>query len=88
LRALGFRAGKILWLIVAENTLLLLWGLLSGTVAAMVAMLPHLKSTGADVPWLELTGTLIVVAATGTLAVAAPVRMALGISVREVLTTE
>ena len=88
LRALGFRAGKILWLIVAENTLLLLWGLLSGTVAALVAMLPHLKSTGADVPWLELTGTLIVVAATGTLAVAAPVRMALGISVREVLTTE
>jgi len=88
LRALGFRSGKILWLIVAENTLLLLWGLLSGTVAAMVAMLPHLKSTGADVPWLELTGTLIVVAATGTLAVAAPVRMALGISVREVLTTE
>jgi ABC-type antimicrobial peptide transport system permease subunit len=51
-------------------------------------MLPHLISTGADVPWLELGITLAAVVATGTLAAIAPIRTALGISVREVLTTE
>lgn len=88
LRAIGFRSSKIFWLIAAENTLLLFWGLVVGTGSALIAMLPHLKSTGADVPWLELGITLAAVVATGTLAAIAPIRTALGISVREVLTTE
>ena len=88
LRAIGFRSSKIFWLIAAENTLLLFWGLMVGAASALIAMLPHLKSTGADVPWLELGITLAAVVATGTLAAIAPIRTALGISVREVLTTE
>jgi ABC-type antimicrobial peptide transport system permease subunit len=67
---------------------LLFWGLVVGTASALIAMLPHLKSTGADVPWLELGITLAAVVATGTLAAIAPIRTALRISVREVLTTE
>ena len=88
LRALGFRTLRILWLVAAENTALLFWGLLLGAASALVAMFPHLRSTGADVPWPELGLTLLAVAATGTLAVIVPVWNALRISVREVLATE
>lgn len=88
LRALGFRTSRIIWLIAAENSALLFWGLLTGTVSALIAMLPHLKSTGADVPWQELAVTLVAVAAVGTLAAVAPVRAAVKVQVREVLAGE
>jgi len=88
LRALGFRALRIVWLVTAENTALLFWGLAVGTVSALVAMFPHLRSTGADVPWQELGLTLLAVALTGTLAVILPMWSALRITVREVLTGE
>ena len=88
LRALGFRTLRILWLIAAENTALLFWGLSVGAISALVAMFPHLRSTGADVPWHELGWTLLAVAGTGTLAVIVPVWNALRISVREVLAGE
>jgi ABC-type lipoprotein release transport system permease subunit len=88
LRALGFRAPRILWLVAAENTALLFWGLAVGTASALVAMFPHLRSTGADVPWQELGLTLLAVAGTGTLAVILPLWSALRITVREVLSGE
>ncbi|MFN5800902.1 MAG: FtsX-like permease family protein, partial [Planctomyces sp.] len=88
LRALGFRTSRIIWLISAENSALLFWGLITGTVSALIAMLPHLKSTGADVPWQELAVTLAAVAAVGTLAAAAPIRAAVKVQVREVLAGE
>jgi putative ABC transport system permease protein len=59
MRCIGFRSGQLAKLILQENGLLLLWGLVSGTVAALLAMLPHLMSTGADLPWQSLLGTLI-----------------------------
>ncbi|MFM8477347.1 MAG: hypothetical protein ACKOEO_16315, partial [Planctomycetaceae bacterium] len=71
-----------------ENTALLFWGLVVGSASALVAMFPHLRSTGADVPWQELGLTLLAVAGTGTLAVILPLWSALRITVREVLTTE
>ncbi len=86
LRSLGFPGQRIVWLIAFENTLLLFWGILTGTVSALIAMLPHLLSTGADVPWMQLVVTLIAVLLVGTLAVVFPVRTALRVSVREVLT--
>jgi ABC-type antimicrobial peptide transport system permease subunit len=85
LRSLGFRSSRLAWLVLLENGLLLLWGLLTGTVAALVAMLPHLISTGADVPWLELAVTLALVAAVGTLAAVLPVRASWRVPIREVL---
>lgn len=88
MRALGFRGLRILWLVAAENTALLFWGLVVGSASALVAMFPHLRSTGADVPWQELGLTLLAVAGTGTLAVILPLCSALRITVREVLTTE
>ncbi len=88
LRSLGFRALRIVWLVLAENTMLLFWGIITGAVAALVAMLPHLLSTGADVPWIELAITLGAVLGIGTLAAAFPIYASLRIPIREVLTTE
>ncbi len=86
LRSLGFRATRIVWLILVENSVLLFWGILTGAAAALIAMLPHLLSTGADVPWLELGITLAAVLVIGTLAVVFPIWTAMRVSVREVLT--
>ncbi|MGH7129201.1 MAG: ABC transporter permease, partial [Planctomycetaceae bacterium] len=52
LRAVGFATGSVSALVLWENALLLLWGLVAGTVSALLAMLPHLTSTGADPRWL------------------------------------
>ncbi len=88
LRSLGFRTLRIVWLVLAENTMLLFWGIITGAFAALVAMLPHLLSTGADVPWTELAITLGAVLIIGTLAAVFPIYASLRISIREVLTTE
>lgn len=65
LRAIGFSRGKIVGLILSENAFVLCWGLISGTIAALLAMLPHLTGTGADVPWLSGGLTLAAVFLTG-----------------------
>ena len=76
LRAVGFRNGSVGSLVVWENLFLLCWGLVAGTVSALLAMTPHLVSTGADVPWssglLLLTGVFV----TGMLSVVFAVRQA------------
>ena len=88
LRSLGFRWFRIVWLVLAENTLLLFWGILTGSAAALIAMLPHLLSTGADIPWIELAVTLGAVLIIGTLAAVFPIYASLRIPIREVLTSE
>lgn len=64
LRAVGFQSSSLSVMVLAENAMLLVWGLASGTVCALLAMLPHLMSTGADTPWtnggLLLTTVFIV----------------------------
>jgi ABC-type antimicrobial peptide transport system permease subunit len=65
LRAVGFRNARIALLVLCENGLLMCWGLAAGTVSALVAMSPHLASTGADVPWGGLVLMLAAVAAVG-----------------------
>jgi len=79
LRAVGFRPSQIAMLVLSETGLLLGWGLMIGTVAALLAMGPHLMSTGAEVPWGSGAGLLVAIAFTGllsaTLAVRAAVRV-------------
>jgi ABC-type antimicrobial peptide transport system permease subunit len=58
LRAVGFQPSAIRRLVLFENAILLACGLAVGTASALLAMLPHLLSTGADVPWLSGTGLL------------------------------
>ncbi len=50
LRAAGYRTGVISGIIVAENLLLLVWGLICGTVSALTAVLPALHSRGMPIP--------------------------------------
>jgi putative ABC transport system permease protein len=67
LRAVGFRARSLSVMVLAENAMLLVWGLASGTACALLAMLPHLLSTGADTPWTNGGILLLTVFAVGML---------------------
>ncbi len=67
LRAVGFRQGSLSVMVLAENAMLLVWGLASGTVSALLAMLPHLLSTGADTPWSNGAALLLTVFVVGML---------------------
>lgn len=76
LRAVGFRNSGLSWLVVIENALLLLWGLLAGAASALLAMTPHLLTTGAKIPWEALGWILAGVFAVGMIAALAAVRAA------------
>jgi ABC-type antimicrobial peptide transport system permease subunit len=88
LRAVGFTTPRVCRLILVENWLLLIWGIGFGTISALLAMLPHLLSTGADVPWQPLGLTLVAVVVIGSLASLFAVRRAATVSIRENLATE
>jgi ABC-type antimicrobial peptide transport system permease subunit len=68
LRAVGFLNSRLVVLVLTENALLLAWGLLAGTVSALIAMAPHLVTIGADVPWETVAAILGAVALVGMLA--------------------
>ncbi len=88
LRAVGFRPGQIAGLILSETALLLCWGLVTGTVAALLSMGPHLVSTGADVPWASGAGLLLAIAVTGMLSAAYAVRTAIAVPIVSTLRGE
>ncbi len=71
LRAVGFQPSAIRRLVLFENAFLLACGLIVGTCSALLAMLPHLLSTGADVPWLSGAGLLVGIFGVGLLAATA-----------------
>jgi ABC-type antimicrobial peptide transport system permease subunit len=77
LRAVGFRNGSITQLVLLENAFLLLWGLISGSGAALFSMSPHLLSVGADVPWFSLLYLLLGVFCAGMISAFAAVIQAL-----------
>jgi putative ABC transport system permease protein len=88
LQAVGFRDAVLAWLVLCENALLLGWGLATGTASALLAMLPHLASTGADVPWCDVA---IIIGATfvaGMLGALIAVRSALRTPVLATLRAE
>ena len=65
LLALGFRRWRVVGIILLENGLLLILGVVLGTAAALVAVAPHLISVVADVRWGALAATLAVCVAVG-----------------------
>ena len=77
LEALGFARGSISKLIFAENALLLLFGMIAGTGAALLAVAPHLASSAADPPWIPLVLTLGAIMALGLIAGAAAAALSL-----------
>ena len=88
MRAVGFRDALLGWLVLCENALLLVWGLATGTASALVAMLPHLVSTGADVPWRQVALIVAAVFVAGMLGALVAVRGALRTPVLTTLRAE
>ncbi len=74
LQAIGFWRRALAWLVVAENSLLLVSGVAVGASSALIATSPHLLGGHALVPWLSLALTLLLVMAAGTVASFAAVR--------------
>ena len=77
LEALGFAKRSISRLILSENSFLLVFGVATGTAAALVAVAPHLASGAADPPWIPLLLTLGVIVGLGLLAGAAAAALSL-----------
>ena len=59
LRAVGYRRGTLSAIILAEHLLLMAWGLFSGIVCAILAILPALHSRGATLP-LAMTAIIAI----------------------------
>jgi ABC-type antimicrobial peptide transport system permease subunit len=78
LRALGYRHRALGWLVLAENSFLLVLGLAAGTVAALVCVAPYLIAGSGQVPLLRLLGLLLGVLLVGLTAGALAVRATLG----------
>ena len=88
LQAMGFTRFRIGRLIITENGVLLVWGIVLGTISALLSMLPHLLSSGADLPWQTLGITLFSVWMTGMLASVVPIIRARSVSLRDNLSAE
>ena len=65
LRAVGYDGSHMSLMVLAENALLLLAGVLAGAVSALVAIAPAWIERGAGLPVLSLGALLAVVVATG-----------------------
>lgn len=63
--AVGFRIRALRWLVLSEHGALLLAGLVIGSVAAFVAVLPSLLAPGTDLPWRSLGLTLLAILLSG-----------------------
>jgi ABC-type antimicrobial peptide transport system permease subunit len=78
LRAVGYRSRDFSIMVLAENAVLLFWGLASGTLSALVAIAPAFISRGGVLSLTSLTVLLLAVLVSGVLAswlaVAASVR--------------
>ncbi len=77
LRAFGFRRAALSRMLLAENGFLMLVGLVIGSLAALIAVAPHVIAYGALVPWASLGLTLGIIYATGLIASAIAVSFAL-----------
>lgn len=68
LRALGYHSTSLVWMVLVENAVMLMSGLLAGIMSAMLAIAPHWVSDFQTVPWPSLLLTLLLVFLTGMLA--------------------
>jgi ABC-type antimicrobial peptide transport system permease subunit len=68
MRAGGFGRGRLTWMVIWENAVLLVGGLAVGCFAASVALIPQWMPHGASVPWATLTVLLGTIAIVGVAA--------------------
>ena len=77
LRAFGFRRAVLSRMLLAENGFLMLVGLAIGSASALIAVAPHVMSSGALIPWESLALTLVIIYGAGLIASAIAVFFAL-----------
>lgn len=77
LRAFGFLQAVLTKMLLWENGFLLLWGILIGSGAALLAVAPHVLNASAALPWVSLATTLLLVFLTGMLACVMAMKLAL-----------
>ncbi len=65
LRAVGYGARDLSWMVLVENGLLLFGGLAAGAICALVAIAPAFLERGGQFPIVSLGGLLLAVAAAG-----------------------
>ena len=65
MRAGGFGRGRLTWMVIWENAVLLVGGLVVGCIAAAVALIPQWAPHGASVPWAVLGLLLATIAVVG-----------------------
>ena len=89
LRALGFRRRRLARaLVFLENGVVLVAGVAVGTIAALVAVFPHIRGGHAMVPWGSLGLTLVVVLLVGLTAGIVAARRVLAMPLLESLRSE
>ncbi len=75
--SLGYCRALIFKLVLFENIVLLISGILVGTVGALTGMLPSIISPSFEVPWLFTLVLLIVILANGIIWIYIPTRIAM-----------
>jgi len=65
MRAVGYNAGHLSLMVLAENAFLLFGGLVTGTGSALIAIAPAWLERGGGVPFLSLASLLLLVVVTG-----------------------
>ena len=88
IRAVGLVPRQVGALVLIENGCLLVWGLATGAISALIAMTPHLSSTGADVPWMGVVALLVAVFLVGCVAALGAVRTAISLPILATLRGE
>lgn len=68
MQAIGFRRHRLVLLVLLENAALLAGGLLMGSVAAALALLPQLATFQTSLPWQTMLALVIVVIVVGLVA--------------------
>lgn len=77
LRAAGFARSRLASLVLLEHVLLLVGGMATGVLAAIVAVLPFVQFSGSSAPLAELTVMLAIILVVGLLSGVAAVRATL-----------
>jgi ABC-type antimicrobial peptide transport system permease subunit len=67
LRAVGYRSIHLLIMAITENALLLAWGIVTGSICALIAIAPAMLSRGGSVSFLSFGTILVLVLACGFL---------------------
>jgi hypothetical protein len=77
LRAVGYRKSILSGVILSENIILVIWGLVSGAMCAFLAIIPALQSRGASFPFAISGWMMLAVLTTGLISSIAAVIAAL-----------